>query len=65
MTIVCNGAKREVQNLVLSKTLVEIGYGERRVATAVNGCFVSARQRDSVLLKEGDKLEVVTPRQGG
>jgi sulfur carrier protein len=65
MTIVCNGTKREVENLVLSKILLEIGYANLLIATAVNGCFVPARQRDSVLLKEGDTLEVVAPRQGG
>lgn len=65
MTIVCNGTKHEVENLTLSEILVELGYGQLLIATAVNGRFVPARQRTSILLKEGDVLEVVAPRQGG
>jgi sulfur carrier protein len=65
MTIVCNGTKHEVENLALSEILVELGYGQLMIATAVNGRFVPVRQRASVLLKEGDMLEVVAPRQGG
>ncbi len=65
MTIVCNGRKHEVHNLALSQILVELGYGQLTIATAVNGRFVPVRKRASVLLKEGDLLEVVAPRQGG
>jgi sulfur carrier protein len=65
MTIVCNGTKHEVENLSLSEILVELGYGQLMIATAVNGRFVPVRQRASVLLKKGDMLEVVAPRQGG
>jgi sulfur carrier protein len=65
MTIVCNGAKREVETRVLSDVLRELGYEQSMIATAVNGRFVPARQRDSVLLAAGDAVEVVTPRQGG
>ncbi len=65
MTIVCNGTKRDVENLVLSEILLELGYGQATVATAVNGLFVPAQQRGQALLRDGDKLEVVAPRQGG
>jgi len=65
MTIVCNGSKREVENRTLSDVLCELGYGQSMLATAVNGRFVPARHRDSILLGAGDAIEVVTPRQGG
>ncbi len=65
MTIICNGAKRDVENRVLSEILRELGYEQPMIATAVNGRFVPAQQRHSVLLGAGDAIEVVTPRQGG
>jgi sulfur carrier protein len=65
MIIVCNGTRHEVANSTLAEVLVELGYGQLMIATAVNGRFVPVRQRGSVLLKDGDMLEVVAPRQGG
>ena len=65
MTIVCNGAQREVTGRLLSEILRELGYEQTMIATAVNGRFVPARHRDSILLGAGDAIEVVTPRQGG
>ncbi len=65
MIIICNGTKHEVSNLILSQILIELGYGQLMIATALNGRFVPARKRASVVLKEGDTLEVVAPRQGG
>ncbi|MCC7254084.1 sulfur carrier protein ThiS [Hyphomicrobium sp.] len=65
MTIVCNGAEREVESRTLAEVLRELGYEATGVATAVNGRFVPARQRETVLLSAGDALEVVAPRQGG
>ncbi len=35
------------------------------VATAVNGDFVPRTEREGVLLKDGDSVEVFSPRQGG
>ncbi len=65
MTIIWNGAEREVAHRTLSEVLRELGYEEAAIATAVNGCFVPARRRETVLLNAGDALEVVAPRQGG
>ena len=39
--------------------------GEAKVATALNGEFVPARARAATPLKEGDRIEIVAPRQGG
>jgi sulfur carrier protein len=36
-----------------------------KLATALNGEFVSVQARDNINLKEGDKLEVLSPQQGG
>jgi len=42
-----------------------LGYGGKKIATAVNGQFVPAPARQTVKLTEGDKIEVVAPMQGG
>jgi sulfur carrier protein len=49
----------------LDAALDELGYGGRTVATALNGAFVPAPARAATTLAEGDRLEVVAPRQGG
>ena len=61
MTLLLNGAPQDVA----AKTLAELGYGGRIVATAVNGDFVPARKRAETALSEGDRIEVVAPMQGG
>ena len=65
MKIIVNGASVAVQAVSLDQLLVELGYGDARVATAVNGAFVARDSRADCTLSEGDRLEVVTPRQGG
>ena len=65
MKIIVNGDSVAVQAVSLDQLLVELGYGDARVATAVNGAFVARDSRADCTLREGDRLEVVTPRQGG
>jgi len=65
MRIELNGEAREVRSLRLSEALAELGFGEAAVATAVNGAFVPAAARGERALAEGDRLEVLAPRQGG
>lgn len=43
----------------------ELGYKKVKCATALNGQFVSVEDRNITTLKEGDKIEVVSPQQGG
>ena len=64
MKIIINGENTEVQATALDQLLVELGYGDSRVATAVNGVFVAQGHRADCTLNEADRLEVVTPRQG-
>ena len=42
-----------------------VGQAEARVATAVNEDFVPAARRGAHTLQEGDRVEIVAPRQGG
>ncbi len=65
MTITVNGETREVQKSALSAILDELGYADQAVATALNGEFVPAAQREVTSVHPGDRLEVVSPQQGG
>jgi sulfur carrier protein len=65
MKILLNGEPTEVATARLSAALEEVGYGDAKIATALNGEFVPASARPERELKDGDRLEVVAPRQGG
>lgn len=65
MNIIINGENRNIINVNLTFALDELGYKEMKLATALNGEFVSVQARDNINLKEGDKLEVLSPQQGG
>ena len=65
MNIIVNGENRNIINVNLTFALDELGYKEMKLATALNGEFVSVQARDNLNLKEGDKLEVLSPQQGG
>ncbi len=65
MRITLNGAPRDVSATGLVEILEELGYAEKKVATAVNEDFVPACDRMGLTLTEGDRLEVVAPMQGG
>ena len=60
-----NGEATETNARTLAALLDELGYGGRRVATAVNGEFVPERLRAATVLAFSDAIEVVSPRQGG
>jgi sulfur carrier protein len=65
MRLVVNGAEREVAAATLAATLTALDYGEAKVATALNGEFVPARAREATPVKDGDRIEILAPRQGG
>jgi sulfur carrier protein len=65
MRIFVNGDQREIDSGTLATALTALGYGGKKVATAVNGRFVPAPARAATALSDGDKLEVVAPMQGG
>ena len=65
MRIEVNGEAREVCSPTLALLLEELGLADRRVATALNHEFVRARDRDETKLRDGDAVEIVSPRQGG
>ena len=60
-----NGEPTQSAAPTLAALLVELGYAEAKVATAVNGEFVAAVARADRSLAAGDQIEIVAPRQGG
>ena len=65
MKIIVNGQLLDVSVTLLEAALGELGYGEARVATALNGEFVPVAERAATALADGDRLEVLAPMQGG
>ena len=65
MKLYLNGELTEVRAGTLEELLRDEGFGKARVATAVNEAFVAASQRATCKLKDGDRIEVVAPIQGG
>lgn len=53
-----------MQAQTLATALLELGYGDAKVATALNEAFVPATARDAAI-SAGDRIEIVAPRQGG
>ena len=65
MKITVNGIAQETGADTLDALLTELGYSGAKVATAVNESFVPATMRPEQRLNDGDRVEIVAPRQGG
>jgi sulfur carrier protein len=65
MQIVLNGKPCEVARNRLDGVLEELGYQGAKVATAVNGNFIARPVRAETQIKDGDRVEVIAPMQGG
>lgn len=65
MHILVNGDPRNLNATTCAEALAELGYAQAVVATALNGIFLSAADRESKALNNGDALEILAPMQGG
>lgn len=65
MQILLNGERVTTDASTLDELCARLGFGETKVATAVNGSFVAAGARERTALSEADEVEIVAPRQGG
>jgi sulfur carrier protein len=65
MRLTVNGEPREIAAATLAEALLALDYADAVVATALNGDFVPKRKRAETPLVEGDRIEIVAPRQGG
>lgn len=65
LRITVNGEARETDARTLAELCSALGYGEMKVATALNGEFVPKTRRADTRLRPEDRIEIVAPRQGG
>ena len=66
ITISLNGQPSQVvADTTLSEAVIDWGYAEQLFAVAINDTFVARNQYQETLLKEGDRVDVVSPMQGG
>lgn len=65
MKVFVNGAEREVRASTLAELLRETGHTRSYIATALNGTFVPREVRERTALSEADRIEIVSPIQGG
>jgi sulfur carrier protein len=65
LKIVVNGEDKETRAKTLAELCAALGLADAKVATAVNGDFVPASAREAHALAQNDKVEIVSPRQGG
>lgn len=65
MTIIVNGAPLDLAPGSLAAILEALDYADAIVATAVNGEFVPAEERAATRVRDGDRLEILAPMQGG
>ncbi|APG46305.1 sulfur carrier protein ThiS [Phaeobacter porticola] len=65
MNITVNAKLHDLPADTLEGALRHLGYANSTVATAVNGQFVARTARSKTVLKDGDRLEILTPMQGG
>lgn len=63
--LLVNGEPVTSPAATLDLLLAELGLGDAKVATALNGDFVPAARRSGTPLAEGDRIEIVSARQGG
>jgi sulfur carrier protein len=65
MKLVINGQEQDIAAETLAAALVALDYEDATVATALNGEFVPKRAREATPVREGDRIEILAPRQGG
>lgn len=65
MRITLNGEPRETAAMTLDALVAAEALEATVVATAVNGEFVPRRERPKTTIRDGDTVEIFSPRQGG
>jgi sulfur carrier protein len=65
MKLIVNGEPHDVAAQFLDALLSELEFEGEWLATALNGELVRSPERRACRLNEGDRVEILTPRQGG
>ena len=65
MRVIVNGEQREIASRSVDALLSELEYEGTHFAIAVNYDMLPRSQWAQTPLKNGDEIEIITPRQGG
>jgi sulfur carrier protein len=65
MVVTVNGEQQEIAATTIPALLHELDYEGEFLVVAVNHDVVQRRRWNEVEIKAGDRIEIVTPRQGG
>ncbi|MFB9948394.1 sulfur carrier protein ThiS [Rhizobium puerariae] len=65
MRLIVNGEDHELEALTLTDAMALLEYEGGWLATAVNGELVHREDRSDCRLVEGDRIEILAPKQGG
>jgi len=65
MRVIVNGEQREIVASSVDALLAELDYEGTHFAIAVNYDVVPKSRWAETPLKNGDEIEIITPRQGG
>lgn len=65
MNVIVNGETQEVDAATLADLLQALEYEGDWLATAVNGDLIHREDRGDRTLGEGDRIEILSPMQGG
>lgn len=65
MVLTVNGERQEVAATTVTALLDELEYEGAFLVVAVNHDVVKRTQWDETSLQDGDRVEILTPRQGG
>ena len=65
MRVTVNGEQREIAAQRVDALLAELDYEGTHFAIAVNYDVLPKSRWAETVLKAGDEIEIITPRQGG
>ena len=65
MRVTVNGEAREITSSRVDALLSELEYEGTHFAIAVNYDVLPKSKRAQTQIKNGDEIEIITPRQGG
>ena len=65
MVVIVNGEAQQVGATRIPALLQELDYEGEFLVVAVNHDVVQRQRWDDIQIKEGDQIEILTPRQGG
>ena len=65
MRVIVNGEQREIMAARIDALLAELDYEGTHFAIALNYDVVPKSRWTETALRDGDEIEIITPRQGG